>query len=118
MISSTPNLRRTGRQWRWLTAAILTAGLWQEQHTEETSQISDRTASERGYMRMTRADALLVLNTVMAAAPQHVTGTYLLPALQHYVHLLAPSQRARSVKAGSMKSLSEVLLSIPCSDSS
>ena len=56
----------------------------------------------------TRADALLVLNSVMAAAPQHVAGTYLLPALQHYAHLLAPSQRARSVKAGSIKSLLEV----------
>jgi hypothetical protein len=53
-------------------------------------------------------DALHVLNMVMAAAPQHVTGTYLLPALQHYAHLLAPSQRARSVKAGSMKNLLEV----------
>ena len=49
-----------------------------------------------------------MLNSVMAAAPQHVTGTYLLPALQHYTHLLAPSQRARSVKAGSIKSLLEV----------
>ena len=48
----------------------------------------------------------------MAAAPQHVTGTYLLPALQHYAHLLAPSQRARSVKAGSIKTLLEVQL--PC----
>ena len=55
-----------------------------------------------------RVDALHVLNMVMAAAPQHVTGTYLLPALQHYAHLLAPSQRARSVKAGSMKNLLEV----------
>ena len=55
-----------------------------------------------------RADALHVLNMVMAAAPQHVTGTYLLPALQHYAHLLAPSQRVRSVKAGSMKNLLEV----------
>ena len=59
-------------------------------------------------MRLCRADALLVLNMVMAAAPQHVTGTYLLPALQHYAHLLAPSQRARSVSAGSMKNLLEV----------
>lgn len=49
-----------------------------------------------------------MLNMVMAAAPQHATGTYLLPALQHYAHLLAPSQRARSVKAGSMKNLLEV----------
>ncbi len=60
-----------------------------------------------------RADALLVLNMVMAAAPQHVTGTYLLPALQHYAHLLAPSQRARSVSAGSMKNLLEVHPSHP-----
>jgi len=59
-------------------------------------------------MQMCRGDALLVLNIVMASAPQHVTGTYLLPALQHYAHLLAPSQRARSVKAGSMKNLVEV----------
>ena len=59
-------------------------------------------------MQMCRGDALLVLNIVMASAPQHVTGTYLLPALQHYAHLLAPSQRARSVKAGSMKNLLEV----------
>ncbi len=59
-------------------------------------------------MHVCRADALLVLNMVMAAAPQHVTGTYLLPALQHYAHLLAPSQRARSVSAGSMKNLLEV----------
>ena len=59
-------------------------------------------------MLLCRADALLVLNMVMAAAPQHVTGTYLLPALQHYAHLLAPSQRARSVNAGSMKNLLEV----------
>ena len=59
-------------------------------------------------MHTYRADALLVLNMVMAAAPQHVTGTYLLPALQHYAHLLAPSQRARSVSAGSIKNLLEV----------
>lgn len=62
-------------------------------------------------VHLCRADALLVLNMVMAAAPQHVTGTYLLPALQHYAHLLAPSQRARSVNAGSMKNLLEVHVS-------
>ena len=45
---------------------------------------------------------------MMAAAPQQVTGTFLLPALQHYSHLLLPSQRSRSVKAGSLKSLVEV----------
>ena len=60
------------------------------------------------YMHLCRADALVILNMVMAAAPQHVTGTYLLPALQHYTHLLAPSQRARSVSAGSMKNLLQV----------
>ena len=53
-------------------------------------------------------DALHFLNIMMAAAPQQVTGTFLLPALQHYSHLLLPSQRSRSVKAGSLKSLLEV----------
>ncbi len=53
-------------------------------------------------------DALHFLNLMMAAAPQQVTGTFLLPALQHYSHLLLPSQRSRSVKAGSVKTLQEV----------
>jgi hypothetical protein len=44
----------------------------------------------------------------MAAAPRQVAGGFLPPALQHYGHLLAPSQRARSVKAGSLKSLLQV----------
>ena len=45
---------------------------------------------------------------MMAAAPQQVIGTFLQPALQHNSHLLLPSQRSRSVKAGSLKSLVEV----------
>lgn len=45
---------------------------------------------------------------MVAAAPQQVTTTFLLPALQHFSHLLSPSHRSRSVKAGSANALLEV----------
>ena len=53
----------------------------------------------------------------MAAAPQQMTGGFLLPTLQQYGHLLKPSQRARSIKAGSLKALLQArpLLPHPCS---
>ena len=52
-----------------------------------------------------RADALRFLGLLMGVAPRQVAGSFLLPALRHYGHLLAPSQRARSVRAGSLKAL-------------
>lgn len=62
---------------------------------------------------MRRADALRFLGLLMGAAPRQVAGGFLLPALQQYAHLLAPSQRVRSVKAGSIKALLQARSSKP-----
>lgn len=48
------------------------------------------------------------LAALMAAAPEQVAGRFLAPALRHYAALLAPSQRARSVQAGSAAALLQV----------
>ena len=55
-----------------------------------------------------RDDAVGFLAALVAAAPQHVAARFLAPALRHYAALLAPSQRARSVQAGSAAALLQV----------